>query len=125
MKLPKLHPGESFEGLDLLTTLLAPKKKAPATVKPFIELIGKPYTCTRTFWPTLLDYLLVSQIFTTPIYSVGVGGGRGVGGRNLTEKGAGNVWKVGKKVAKSRIPRWAEVGKIGKSYATWHNSLQS
>jgi len=42
VKLPKLHPKESFEGLDLLTTLLAPKKKAPATIKPFIELIGEP-----------------------------------------------------------------------------------
>ena len=42
MKLPKLNSGEFFEGLDLLTTLLAPKKKSPVTVKPLIsELIGK------------------------------------------------------------------------------------
>ena len=42
VKLPKLNSGEFFEGLDLLTTLLAPKKKSPVTVKPLIsELIGK------------------------------------------------------------------------------------
>lgn len=40
VNLPKLHPGEFFEGLDLLTTLLAPKKRAPATTKPLIELTG-------------------------------------------------------------------------------------
>lgn len=44
VKLPKLHPGESFDGLDLLTTLLAPKKKAPATIRPLIELAGKHMT---------------------------------------------------------------------------------
>ena len=42
VKLPKLNLGEFFEGLDLLTTLLAPKKKSPVTVKPLIsELTGK------------------------------------------------------------------------------------
>lgn len=41
VKLPKLNSGEFFEGLDLLTTLLAPKKKSPVTVKPLIsELTG-------------------------------------------------------------------------------------
>ena len=42
VKLPKLNSGEFFEGLDLLTTLLASKKKSPVTVKPLIsELAGK------------------------------------------------------------------------------------
>ena len=42
VKLPKLNLGEFFEGLDLLTTLLAPKKNSPVTVKPLIsELTGK------------------------------------------------------------------------------------
>ena len=42
VKLPKLNLGEFFEGLGLLTTLLAPKKKSPVTVKPLIsELTGK------------------------------------------------------------------------------------
>ncbi|KAL9959379.1 hypothetical protein ACROYT_G032698 [Oculina patagonica] len=40
IKLPKLHPGEPFEDLDLLTTLLAPKKKSPLAVKPLIEVVG-------------------------------------------------------------------------------------
>lgn len=41
VKLPKLHRGEAFEGLDLLTTLLAPKKKKPVSNKPLIEPAGK------------------------------------------------------------------------------------
>ena len=42
VKLPKLNSGEFFEGLDQLTTLLAPKKNSPVTVKPLIsELTGK------------------------------------------------------------------------------------
>ena len=41
VKLPKLNPGETFEGLDLLTTLLAPKRKATAPSKPLIEQSGK------------------------------------------------------------------------------------
>ena len=42
VKLPKLNLGEFFEGLDLLITLLAPKKKSPVTVKPLMsELTGK------------------------------------------------------------------------------------
>ena len=42
LKLPKLNLGEFFEGLDLLTTLLAPKKNSPVTVKSLIsELTGK------------------------------------------------------------------------------------
>lgn len=40
VKLPKLNPGETFEGLDLLTTLLAPKRKAAAPSKPLIEQSG-------------------------------------------------------------------------------------
>lgn len=39
IKLPKLHAGETFENLDLLTTLLAPKKKASLNVKPLIEVV--------------------------------------------------------------------------------------
>lgn len=39
IKLPKLHPGEIFENLDLLTTLLAPKKKASLNVKPLVEIV--------------------------------------------------------------------------------------
>lgn len=41
IKLPKLHPGETFENLDLLTTLLAPRKKAPVGIKPLIEVVGE------------------------------------------------------------------------------------
>ncbi|XP_067024259.1 protein SHQ1 homolog isoform X2 [Acropora muricata] len=40
VKLPKLNRGETFEGLDLLTTLLAPKRKAAAPSKPLIEQSG-------------------------------------------------------------------------------------
>lgn len=40
IRLPKLHPGETFENLDLLTTLLAPKKKSPVGIKPLIEIVG-------------------------------------------------------------------------------------
>lgn len=45
VKLPKLHPGETFENLDLLTTLLAPKKKSPVGIKPLIEIVGNDNRC--------------------------------------------------------------------------------
>ncbi|XP_068714980.1 protein SHQ1 homolog [Montipora foliosa] len=41
VKLPKLHPGEFFEDLDLLTTLLAPRRQAKSTTKALIEETGK------------------------------------------------------------------------------------
>ena len=60
IKLPKLHAGETFENLDLLTTLLAPKKKASLNVKPLIEVFGK---CS----------LLILHIYDhVKLYSVGL-----------------------------------------------------
>lgn len=60
IKLPKLHAGETFENLDLLTTLLAPKKKASLNIKPLIEVVGK---CS----------LLILHIYDhVKLYSVGL-----------------------------------------------------
>lgn len=45
IQLPKESPGQYFEGLDMLTSLLAPKKSR--TAKPLVEEIGmtKTYLC--------------------------------------------------------------------------------
>ena len=63
IKLPKLYAGETFENLDLLTTLLAPKKKASLNVKPLIEVVGKCSLLFCTFMIVLncilLDYCSV------------------------------------------------------------------
>ena len=60
IKLPKLYAGETFENLDLLTTLLASKKKASLNVKPLIEVVGK---CS----------LLILHIYDcAKLYSVGL-----------------------------------------------------
>ena len=49
--IPKAEPGEWFEGLDMLTKLLAPSSSGKKTTKqPLIQVIGvytpKPITCT-------------------------------------------------------------------------------
>lgn len=38
IRLPKETPGQHFEGLNMLTALLAPRK--PRTAKPLVEEIG-------------------------------------------------------------------------------------
>ena len=44
LKLPKKNSGELFHNLDMLTTLLAPKK---GTIKPIIEVVSGETTCSN------------------------------------------------------------------------------